>query len=61
MTELAGMAMEMKAAQFSTAYSTAMLKKTMESQEEAASIVTEMLASVPTPAVQKGEYIDTYA
>lgn len=62
MQSIAEAAMAMKATQFSTAYSTAMMKKSMESQEAAAQLVTEMLASVPSPArVSDAQFIDTYA
>lgn len=57
---IAGTAMSMSAMQFETAYSTAMLKKSMEGMEqEALSLIEAMEASVPAPAAAAG-HIDTY-
>lgn len=57
---IAGAAMSMSAMQFETAYSTAMLKKSMEGMEqEALSLIEAMEALVPAPAAAPG-HIDTY-
>ena len=56
---IAGMAMDMSAAQFATNYSIAVTKKMMDTQELAGQELVKMLEAVPTPA--KGQYIDTYA
>lgn len=59
MESIAGMAMDMSAAQFATNYSIAVTKKMMDTQELAGQELVKMLEAVPTPA--KGQYIDTYA
>lgn len=59
MESIAGMAMDMSAAQFATNYSMAVTKKMMDTQELAGQELVKMLEAVPTPA--KGQYIDTYA
>lgn len=57
MESIAGMAMDMSAAQFATNYSLSVTKKMMDSQELAAQELLKMLP--PSPGV--GQYIDTYA
>lgn len=57
MESIAGMAMDMQAAQFATNYSMAVTKKMMDTQELAAQ---EMLTMLP-PTPGKGEFIDVYA
>lgn len=57
MESIAGMAMDMQAAQFATNYSMAVTKKMMDTQELAAQ---EMLAMLP-PTQGMGEFIDVYA
>lgn len=57
MDAIAGMAMDMSAAQFSMDYSIAVTKKMMDTQELAAQELLQMLP----PAPAKGEFIDTYA
>lgn len=62
MDAIAGMAMDMSAAQFSVEYSMAITKKLMDTQELAAEEMLEMLSAVPTPpAPSMGQFIDTYA
>lgn len=57
MDSIASAAMDMKAAQFSVAYSMAVTKKMMDTQELAAEELLEML---PAPE-SLGQYVDTYA
>lgn len=58
-------AQAMNAMQLSMAYSTAMINKSMETQEMIAENMTQMLANaaapVSLPAVDGGHIIDTYA
>lgn len=54
---IAQTAMGMSAAQFSMAYATSVTKMVMDTQEEAAQAMMEMLP----PAPGMGQYIDTYA
>ena len=60
MESIAGMAMDMSAAQFATNYSIAVTKKMMDTQELAAQ---ELLNMLPDQAamVPKGDFIDVYA
>ena len=57
MESIAGMAMDMQAAQFATNYSMAVTKKMMDTQELAGQELLRMLPSAPG----LGQYIDTYA
>ena len=57
MDSIAQTAMSMKAAEFAVAYSTAVTKKVMDTQELAAEELLEMLPATP----DMGQYIDTYA
>lgn len=59
MDSIAGMAMDMSAAQFATNYSLSVTKKVMDTQELAAQELMKMLPASPAPA--KGSYVDTYA
>lgn len=59
MESIAGMAMDMSAAQFATNYSISVAKKMMDTQELAGQELMKMLEAVPAPA--KGQYIDVYA
>ncbi len=61
MESIAGMSMSMSAAQFESAYSIAMTKKTMDLQEMAGQELLEMLPQQPQITVPKGQYIDVYA
>ena len=56
--QIAQVAMELSAAQFSTAYATSVTKLGMEAQELALNTILDMM---PAPALPKGKYIDTYA
>ncbi len=56
MDQIAGMAMDMQASQFSVQYSMALERKAMDTMELAAQEMLEMLPDVPM-----GQYIDTYA
>ena len=58
MESIAGMAMDMSAAQFATKYSIAVTKTLMDTQELAAQ---EMLRMLPPPTQGMGEFIDVYA
>lgn len=53
---IAAMSMDMSASKLQAAYSTSMVKKTMDTEELVAKELLEMLPQVP-----KGDYIDTYA
>ncbi len=57
MESIAGMAMDMSAAQFATNYSISVAKKMMDTQELAGQELLNMLP--PTPG--KGDFIDVYA
>lgn len=57
MDSIASAAMNMKAAEFSVQYSTALEKKAMDTMEMAAQELLEMLPDAPS----MGQYIDTYA
>lgn len=57
MDSVAGMSMDLSAAQFSVNYSVAVTKKVMDTQELAAQELMEMLPAAPS----LGTYIDTYA
>lgn len=57
MDSIAAAAMNMKAEQFAVAYSMAVTKKVMDTQEMAAQELLEMLP----PSQSLGQYIDTYA
>lgn len=61
MESIASMSMSMSAAQFESAYSIAMTKKTMDLQEMAGQELLEMLPQQPQITVPKGQYIDVYA
>ena len=56
MDSIASMAMSMKSAEIATQYSLAVTKKSMDSMEEIAQNLLEMLPDAP-----RGQYIDTYA
>lgn len=57
MTSIASMATEMSAAKFAMSYSVGIIKKDMETQEQMAQNLLEMLPPVPSGA----QFIDTYA
>ncbi len=59
MESIAGMAMDMSAAQVANQYAISVTKKMMETQELAAQELTKMLT--PTPIPGKGQYVDFYA
>lgn len=59
MNSVASMATSMNAAKLAVSYSTAVAKKVMDTQELAAQEMLEMLPE--TPAIAKGQLIDTYA
>ena len=60
MTDIAAMAMDMKAAQFQQNYSLSVAKKAMDTGEEMAeTLINDMMPQVPQ--IPKGEYIDVYA
>ena len=60
MTDIAAMAMDMKAAQFQQNYSLSVAKKAMDSGEEMAeTLINDMMPQIPQ--IPKGEYIDVYA
>ncbi len=59
MSSIASMAMEMNAAKFATSYSTDMIEKNMNMQEEIAQGLLEMLPPAPPPA--SPHIIDIYA
>ena len=59
MESIAAAAMSMSAAQFATDYSLAVTKMTMEDQEAAQSLISQMMPQAAPPAL--GTYIDTYA
>ena len=59
MTGIAAMAMDMKAAQFQQNYDLAVTKKAMNTQEDAAAKLLDMLPR--TPQIPKGQYLDVYA
>jgi len=61
MESIAGMAMDMSAAQFATSYSISMTKKMMDTQELAAQEMLNMLPQQPAMSIPKGQYIDVYA
>ena len=54
--QIAGMAMDMKAAQFAQNYAIAVEAKALDAMEEMGQGMLELMTSVP-----KGEYIDVYA
>ncbi len=58
-TEIAAMAMDMKAAQFQQNYSLAVTKKAMDATETAMQEMIDMMPEIPAPP--KGEFIDVYA
>lgn len=59
MESIAGMAMDMSAAQFANQYSISVTKKAMETEELAAQELLNMLPDIQS--LPKGQYIDTYA
>lgn len=59
MESIAGMAMDMSAAQVANQYAISVAKKMMDTQELAGQELTRMLQAVPTPG--KGQYVDFYA
>ena len=66
MTDIAAMAMDMKAAQFQQNYDLAVAKKAMNTGEEMAeTLIDDMLpqsAPIPqVPQIPKGQYVDVYA
>ena len=64
MSSIAGLAMDMKAAQFAQNYNVSLTRKIMDTQEEvAAQMVEQMLPpeAAIVPQVPKGEFLDVYA
>lgn len=59
MESIAGMAMDMSAAAFSTNYAMSVTKKMMDTQELAGQELLNMLPDIQS--LPKGQYIDTYA
>ena len=57
MTDVALMAMDMKATQYRQSYDVSVAKKAMDTQEDlAVKMITDMMPQVP-----KGDFIDVYA
>lgn len=61
MTDIAAMSMSMNTAALQQSYSVAMAKNVMETQEEMATNILEMLPQQQMPTPPLGQYIDTYA
>lgn len=59
MESIAGMAMDMSAAQVANQYAISVTKKMMDTQELAGQELVNMLPDLPAPS--KGQFIDTYA
>ena len=58
---LASASLRMSAMDLETAYSTALLKRSMEGMEQQAlSLIEDMAQSVPTATLPGDSYIDTY-
>ena len=60
MDSIAATAMSMNSAAIAQSYSIALADKTMQTQEDAALGLLEMLPQQP-PVIPKGQYIDVYA
>lgn len=58
--QIAGLSMSMAAANTQNAVSIAMMRKTMDSQEQAMDLITEMIGNMPSPD-GRGQIMDVRA